>query len=73
MLLHVNCAFKQSTIDNANPREKARALTDGGGLQIWVLPPGTKTSRSEYHLKGKREKVTIGAYPAFSIKQARAA
>jgi integrase len=36
-----------------------------------VLPSGSKTWRFKYHLDGKREKVTIGAYPAFTIKQAR--
>lgn len=35
------------------------------------LPSGTKTWRFKYHLNGKREKVTIGAYPAYTIKQAR--
>lgn len=68
---HVNYTLKPATIDNAKPREKAYALTDGGGLQIEVLPSGSKTWRFKYHLDGKREKVTIGAYPAFSIKQAR--
>ncbi|MDO9315063.1 MAG: Arm DNA-binding domain-containing protein [Burkholderiaceae bacterium] len=36
-----------------------------------VIPSGSKTWRFKYHLNGKREKVTIGAYPAFTIKQAR--
>ena len=36
-----------------------------------VLPSGTKTWRFKYHLNGKREKVTIGAYPAFGIQDAR--
>ena len=35
---HVNYTLKPPTIDNAKPREKAYALTDGGGLQIEVLP-----------------------------------
>lgn len=68
---HVNYTLKPATIDNARPREKAYALTDGGGLQIEILPSGGKTWRFKYHLHGKREKVTIGAYPAFTIKQAR--
>ena len=46
-------------------------MTDGGGLLLEVLPSGTKTWRFKYHLNGKREKVTIGSYPAFTIKQAR--
>ena len=68
---HVNYTLKPATIDNAKPHEKAYALTDGGGLQLEVLPSGSKTWRFKYHLYGKREKVTIGAYPAFTIKQAR--
>lgn len=68
---HVNYILKPATIDNAKPREKAYALTDGGGLQIEILPSGGKTWRFKYHLNGKREKVTIGAYPVFTIKQAR--
>ncbi len=68
---HVNYALKPATIDNARPRDKAYALTDGGGLQREVLPSGSKTWRFKYHLNGKREKVTIGAYLAFTIKQAR--
>lgn len=51
--------------------EKAYALTDGDGLLIEVMPSGAKTWRYKYHLNGKREKVTIGSYPAFTIKQAR--
>ena len=68
---HTNYLLKPVTIDNAKPRDKAYTLTDGGGLLLEVLPSGTKTWRFKYHLNGKREKVTIGAYPAYTIKQAR--
>jgi hypothetical protein len=53
---HVNYTLRPLTSDNAKPREKAYALTDGGGLMIEVLPSGTKTWRFKYHLNGKREK-----------------
>jgi len=68
---HVNYSLKPATIDNAKPKDKAYALTDGGGLIIEILPSGSKTWRYKYHLNGKREKVTIGAYPAIGIRQAR--
>src|SRR5258706_12840261 len=68
---HVNYVLRPATIDDARPREKAYALTDGAGLLLEVLPSGTKTWRFKYHLNGKREKVTIGAYTAFSIRDAR--
>lgn len=68
---HVNYVLRPPTIDNAKPREKPYPLADGGGLYVDVLPSGSKVWRFKYHLNGKREKVTIGAYPAFNIKQAR--
>lgn len=68
---HVNYLLTPKAIDQAKPREKAYSLTDGGGLIIEILPSGAKTWRYKYHLDGKREKVTIGSYPAFTVKQAR--
>lgn len=68
---HVNYVLKPAAIDNAKPREKAYALTDGGGLYVEVLPGGSKVWRYKYHRDGKREKVTIGPYPSFGIKEAR--
>ncbi|WP_422096843.1 tyrosine-type recombinase/integrase [Variovorax sp.] len=68
---HVNYTLKPATINSAAPRDKPYTLTDGGGLHIEVLPSGSKVWRFKYHLDGKREKVTIGSYPSFSIKDAR--
>ncbi len=68
---HINYVLKPATIDNARAKDKRYDLTDGGGLVLEVMPSGSKTWRVKYHLNGKREKVTIGAYPAFTIKQAR--
>lgn len=68
---HVNYTLTPKAIDAAKPREKAYSLTDGGGLIIEILPGGSKTWRYKYHLQGKREKVTLGAYPAVGIKAAR--
>ncbi|KQV85465.1 site-specific integrase [Rhizobacter sp. Root1221] len=68
---HVNYTLKPITLDNAKPRDKPYSLTDGGGLLVEILPSGTKTWRYKYHLNGKREKVTLGNYPALSVKQAR--
>ena len=68
---HINYVLKPATIDNAKAKDKRYDLTDGGGLVLEVMPSGSKTWRFKYHLDGKREKVTIGGYPAFSVKQAR--
>ena len=66
---HINCVLTPATIDNAKPKDKRHDLTDGGGLVLEVMPSGSKTWRFKYHLDGKRENVTIGAYPAFTIKR----
>jgi integrase len=68
---HVNYTLKPATIDSAKPGAKAYTLTDGGGLYVEVLPGGSKVWRYKYHRDGKREKVTIGPYPAIGIKAAR--
>ncbi len=64
-------SLKPAQIDNAKPREKPYTLTDGGGLHVEILPGGSKVWRWKYHLDGKREKVTLGHYPALGIKAAR--
>jgi integrase len=70
-LRHVNYTLKPTSIEAAKPKEKAYSLTDGGGLILEVLPGGSKVWRFKYHHLGKREKVTIGLYPSWSIKDAR--
>ena len=40
---------------------------DNGGLFVEVLPSGAKVWRFRYRLNGRREKVTIGPYPAVPI------
>ena len=68
---HFNYTLKPLTIDSAKPRDKAYALTDGGGLMVEILPSGAKSWRFKYHFEGRREKVTLGAYPALGVKAAR--
>jgi len=68
---HINYVLKPATIDNAKAKDKRYDLTDAGGLVLEVMPSGSKTWRFKFHLNGKREKVTIGTYATFTIKQAR--
>lgn len=68
---HTNYVLTPKAIDAAKPRETRYTLTDGGGLHIEVMPSGSKVWRFKYHLEGKREKVTVGAYPEVSVKAAR--
>lgn len=48
-------------------------LNDGGGLFLQLFPTGAKTWRYRYDhpFTKKRTKLTIGAYPAVSLAQAR--
>jgi len=64
-------SLRVAAIEAAKPKDKIYALTDGGGLHIDVLPSGTKVWRYKYHFGGRRDKITIGRYPAISLKQAR--
>lgn len=68
---HVNYVLRPPVIDAAKPKDKPYSLTDGGGLFVEVMPGGSKVWRYKYHRAGKREKVTLGPYPALSIKDAR--
>ena len=46
--------------------------SDGAGLQLLVRPTGTKTWLLAYRWRGKQKNLTLGKYPAVSLKEARA-
>jgi len=58
-------------VKNAKPAERARKLTDGGGLYVLVKPQGGKLWRYDYRFHGKRLTLALGAYPDVSLKAAR--
>jgi Arm DNA-binding domain len=47
-------------------------LSDGGGLQLWVQPSGSKLWNLAYRFAGKQRKLAIGSYPRVGSKEARA-
>ncbi len=49
------------------PKAQRYEVADDGGLFIEVQPSGAKVWRYRYRLNGRREKVTIGPYPAIPI------
>lgn len=57
---------------NAAPAEKPYKLSDGGGLHLLVQPNGSKLWRMKYRFLGKERLLSFGAYPLFSIADARA-
>lgn len=61
-----------TAIRNAKPGEKIIKLSDGGGLQLWVMPTGSKIWNLAYRdLSRKQRKLSFGAYPAVSLADAR--
>jgi integrase len=45
--------------------------SDGGGLQLWVMPSGAKLWNLAYRFAGKQRKLAIGPYPTIQLKEAR--
>jgi integrase len=46
-------------------------LSDGGGLQLWIEPRGSKLWRLAYRFGGKQKKLSIGSYPTITLAEAR--
>lgn len=60
-------------VKQAKPTEKLYKLTDGGGLQLWIKPNGSKLWMLDYihPVSKKRSSIAFGAYPALSLAEAR--
>jgi integrase len=54
------------------PKDKTYTVADGRGLYVEVFPTGGIVWRFRYRLNGKAEKLTLGKYPALTLKNARA-
>lgn len=65
-------SLTDTTIRNAKPGKKPIKLSDGGGLQLWVMPTGSKLWNLAYRdLNRKQRKLSFGAYPTVSLADAR--
>lgn len=60
-------------VKQAQPKEKAYKLSDGGGLYLLIQANGTKCWRYDYRYAGKRKTLAMGTYPLITLKAARAA
>jgi len=58
---------------NARPASKLAKLSDGGGLQLWVQPTGSRLWRLAYRFEGKQKLLALGSYPLISLAEARQA
>lgn len=51
--------------------KEIRKLHDGGGLYLWVYADGRKYWRLRYKIAGSEKSLSLGVYPATSLKTAR--
>ncbi|AUW40614.1 tyrosine-type recombinase/integrase [Rhizobium leguminosarum] len=64
-------ALTDVQIKNAKKTEKPYKLPDGKGLYLYVSTAGGKSWRIDYAYFGKRKTLTLGAYPALGLADAR--
>lgn len=63
--------LNELTIRNAKTGEKLVKLSDGGGLQLWLMPTGSKLWRLAYRFAGKQKLLALGKYPIIGLADAR--
>jgi hypothetical protein len=61
-----------TAIRTIKPADRAVKHSDSGGLSLLQQPTGGKLWRMDYRHAGKRRTLALGAYPAVSLKDARA-
>jgi len=65
-------ALKDTEIRALKPLDKPYRKADSGGLYLEVFPNGSKLWRWKFRVAGKEKRLALGAYPAVSLKEARA-
>ncbi|OYU47340.1 MAG: hypothetical protein CFE31_16295 [Rhizobiales bacterium PAR1] len=65
-------ALTNKQIDNTKPGPNIIKLSDGGGLQLWVMPNGSKLWNLAYRDSAqKQRKLSFGPYPRLGLADAR--
>jgi integrase len=64
-------ALTDTALKALKPKDKPYTVADERGLYVEVLPTGSVIWRFRYPLAGRREKLTLGKYPALTLKNAR--
>lgn len=60
-----------AAIKALQPREKRYSVTDDRGLSLEVYPTGGRLWQFRFSINGRPGRVTLGRYPAISLKAAR--
>jgi integrase len=64
-------ALTETALKALKPRDKPYTQADDRGLYVEVFPTGGKVWRYRYRINGRQEKLTLGKYPALTLKNAR--
>jgi len=64
--------LSDARIRRARARERPYKLRDGGGLYLLITPTDAKQWRLRYVIGGRESMLSLGTYPATSLKAARA-
>ena len=56
-------------IRKAKAKNKAYRMSDGGGLYLFVTPPGGKLWRWKYRFEGREKLMSFGGHPDQSSAQ----
>ena len=58
-------------VRKAHPQNKAYAISDGGGLFLFVSPNGSKNWHFRFSFNNKQQRISFGSYPIIDLKTAR--
>ncbi len=58
-------------VRTTKPCQRPIKISDSGGLYLLIAPHGSKLWRLAYRFSGKQKTLAIGAYPTFTLKEAR--
>jgi integrase len=71
MVTKVGAMLTQKSIDNLKPGPARREVSDGRGLFFVLQPSGAGSWALRYRFNGRPRKLTLGPWPALSLKNAR--
>ena len=64
-------ALTDVAIRALKPTDKVQKISDGEGLQLWVMPVGSRLWRYAYRYNGEQKTLALGAYPEVTLAEAR--
>lgn len=64
-------ALTDTALKALKPKDKPYTVADERGLYVEVFPTGGIVWRCRYRIGARREKLTLGKYPALTLKNAR--